>query len=190
MISIKKQNGAALIVSLIFLVIMTLFAITSLRNSTLDERSAAAYQFKTDTTQAAELAIGEVLRNYVNDKNSGNQNHIFKQAWDAAQEIQYPHGSLQTTPIWPRVDSLVSGVLPKNAKALYQSSIDFDRYMSRKGDDTASKSMLYDVSGSGGLSTGSTTKNGPNAQPKTALAKRYEGISLPSANIRGLSVFK
>ena len=190
MVSVQNQKGAALIIALIFLVVMTLFAVTSLRNSTLDERSAASYQFKTDTVQAAELAITEVLRQYTADKNSGNQDHVFKQAWDAGQEIQYPHGSINTTPVWPRLDSLVSSALPKNARALFQGSVDFERFMSRKGDDTTSKSMLYDVTGSGGLSRKTTTENGPNQEPDMAFAKRYEGISLPSANIRGLSVFK
>jgi type IV pilus assembly protein PilX len=53
----SQQRGFVLIVSLIFLIIMTWLVITSIRRSTLDEKSAANMQSQNVAFQSAERAL-------------------------------------------------------------------------------------------------------------------------------------
>ncbi|MCL5043567.1 MAG: PilX N-terminal domain-containing pilus assembly protein [Gammaproteobacteria bacterium] len=52
-----RQRGAALAVSLIFLLLMTLAAVTAVQGSASQERMAANIQFKNDSFQAAEAGL-------------------------------------------------------------------------------------------------------------------------------------
>ena len=138
----SKQNGVALIIVLIFLAIMMLLAVTSLRTSTLDERLAANYQFSTVTDQAAELAVSEVLRHYQKDVDTGNMQHIFRKVWDSAQRKQYfPGYSYQ------KLTSLI-GTVADNSNAAYRAEVLWksDKYP-RAGDATNIHSMLFYLEG-------------------------------------------
>lgn len=57
MIRIKKQNGLALIVSLIMLLLMTLLAVSSMRTTILEEKMAGNYKDRNTAFQAAEAGI-------------------------------------------------------------------------------------------------------------------------------------
>lgn len=54
---IKKQTGAALIVSLVILVIMTLLGLSSIRTSSLEEKMATNLRDQELAFQAAEIAL-------------------------------------------------------------------------------------------------------------------------------------
>jgi len=58
-----RENGAALIVALVLLVVVTLLGVTGLRNVTLEEKMAAATYDRSLAFQAAEVALreGEVV---------------------------------------------------------------------------------------------------------------------------------
>ena len=58
-----RQQGIALFVSLMFMVILTIIGVASVRTSTLDLRLAQNFQFRTIAFQFAETAIVRVMGN-------------------------------------------------------------------------------------------------------------------------------
>lgn len=169
----NKQRGAVLVTALIFLVMMTIFAVTALRSSTLEERAAANYQFRTVADQTAETAIGTVLSKYTEEQSSGVENHIFKQAFDASDhKLFYPNSSGATQSL----DALLGGNsgLHQNADSDYRSLIEMEeeKYQ-RAGDDSNHRSMLFSIEGEGDL--GDTG----------AKSKHRELVSIPLANVNG-----
>jgi len=61
MTSIQRQNGIALAVSLIFLLILTILSVSAMQNSTLETKIAVNHQHKQMSFQAAESALARVL---------------------------------------------------------------------------------------------------------------------------------
>ncbi|MEX2576133.1 MAG: PilX N-terminal domain-containing pilus assembly protein [Halofilum sp. (in: g-proteobacteria)] len=57
----RQEAGAAMITSLILLLVMTMLAVTTMRNATLEERMATNAALKYRTFQAAESAVAEAL---------------------------------------------------------------------------------------------------------------------------------
>lgn len=57
--SLKRnaQDGMALIVSLVFLLLLTLVGISSMQNATLQEKMAGSVKFRNESFQAAEAAL-------------------------------------------------------------------------------------------------------------------------------------
>lgn len=53
----STQGGMALIVSLVFLLLMTLIGISSMQNATLQEKMAGSVKFRNESFQAAEAAL-------------------------------------------------------------------------------------------------------------------------------------
>jgi type IV pilus assembly protein PilX len=53
----STQDGMALIVSLVFLLLMTLIGISSMQNATLQEKMAGSVKFRNESFQAAEAAL-------------------------------------------------------------------------------------------------------------------------------------
>jgi type IV pilus assembly protein PilX len=53
----STQGGMALIVSLVFLLLMTLIGISSMQNATLQEKMAGSVKFRNESFQAAEAAM-------------------------------------------------------------------------------------------------------------------------------------
>ncbi|RTZ58275.1 MAG: hypothetical protein DSZ33_06175 [Gammaproteobacteria bacterium] len=160
----SNQKGAALIITLIFLAIMMLFAVTALRTSTLDERLAANYQFSTVTDQGAEFAVTEVLRDYQKDVATNFPDHIFKQVWDElAREKFFPSSSFSN------MYSTVTSMEKDNSKADYRAQVIWKsaRYQ-RPGDDLRLHSMLFYIDG-----------QSQYADKVGANAKHRVGISVP-----------
>ncbi len=62
-INVRGQQGATLIVALVFLLAMSLIALTSLNTATLEEKMAANLQSNITVFQAAESAAENVLAN-------------------------------------------------------------------------------------------------------------------------------
>lgn len=56
------QQGSALIVSLVFLLLLTLVSVAGIRSSTSQERMAGNLKLKTDSLQAAESALRDIQR--------------------------------------------------------------------------------------------------------------------------------
>lgn len=52
-----KQQGMALLISLVFLLLLTLIGVSSLRNATLQEKMAASLVLRNQSFQAAEAAL-------------------------------------------------------------------------------------------------------------------------------------
>jgi len=79
MTSINKQNGAALFVSLILLIVLTVIGLSSMQRSNMQERMAANTHVSNMAFNSAESAIG----GFVLDANTGNRldpMHILSQA--------------------------------------------------------------------------------------------------------------
>lgn len=59
--SAKRQSGAALIMSLVILLVLTILAITAMRTASLEERMAGNIQEATNAFQAAESGLNKGL---------------------------------------------------------------------------------------------------------------------------------
>lgn len=168
--SASNQKGAVLAITLIFLAVMMMFAVTALRTTTLDERLAANYQFSTVTDQGSEFAVTEVLRDYQKDVDAKNPEHIFKQVWDDATRKKYfPDSNFR------KIKSEVANLQAANSNADYRSEVIFKSSLyQRPGDDLRFHSMLFYVEGESKYDD----KVGANA-------KHRVGISVPRSNIKG-----
>lgn len=86
------QNGAALIISLIFLLLMTLIGVTSMQTTTLEERMAGNTRDRTLALQAAEAGLrqGETWLGSLANRNTADNgvNLANPAAWDGGT----PHG--------------------------------------------------------------------------------------------------
>ncbi len=58
--SIYRQNGVALIISLLLLTVITLLSLTAMRSSTIDTKIASNHQFRQLAFQAAENAFAKL----------------------------------------------------------------------------------------------------------------------------------
>ncbi|HEB63262.1 MAG TPA: hypothetical protein ENJ07_02140 [Gammaproteobacteria bacterium] len=86
--SIQKQQGIALIASLLMLLVMTLIGLTALERTTIEEKMAANSQQKAITFQAAETAIQQFISTssdavYTNSINSVDTTIAYHQEGDA-----------------------------------------------------------------------------------------------------------
>ena len=72
--NIKQQSGAALIVSLILLIVLTVLSIAAMQGTTMQERMAGNYRDTNQAFQAAEAALrageSELLADVVGPFNS------------------------------------------------------------------------------------------------------------------------
>lgn len=75
--TLERQQGAALITGLIFLVVLTMMGITAARMSTLEERMAGNLRDRALAMQAAELALRDAERDILNSgRISGISNFV------------------------------------------------------------------------------------------------------------------
>lgn len=167
----NRQKGAVLATALLFLVVMTVFAVSAWQVTTSNERQAANFQHRTVTQQTAEVAISDVIRVYAGEVAAGTENHLLKKTYDATgKQLNYPLSPEKLT----TVDGVVS--LPGNTNAEYQSVISYESgTYQRRGDDTNLPTLLFLVQGKGDL-----THTG-------AHSEHNEGISIPKANITGFT---
>lgn len=98
------QRGAALIVSLILLLVMTLLGITAMNSSILQNFMSASYQEQTVRLAGAEnfLLTGEfdvqdLVANGVVDRDTGNDAYYFN--LDTDPTLEFPAATAATT--WP-----------------------------------------------------------------------------------------
>lgn len=88
-LSARRQSGAALIVSLILLLIMTLIGVTAMRGTILEERMAGGMQDQNRAFQAAEAALrvgedelqGAVVPTFNNSNGRYAYNHPSRPDW-------------------------------------------------------------------------------------------------------------
>lgn len=70
-VSLKKQQGVVLIIGLIFLVLLTLMAVTALNLGKADFMATANMQMRKESVRAAEQVIDEVIANTSIDLTAG-----------------------------------------------------------------------------------------------------------------------
>ncbi|MBL1143145.1 MAG: hypothetical protein HND53_14075 [Proteobacteria bacterium] len=90
--SINNQRGAALLFALIFLVILTMLALSSMNTNILDEKMASNSQEKNRAFQAAETALTVALLNndaYKVPNFSGNVDDIGDYDADTTYTLQF-----------------------------------------------------------------------------------------------------
>lgn len=103
MISLKNQKGFVLVVSLIFLVIMTILAITSIQRTILDEKVSGNLRSQSLALQAAETALRYCQKNLEATGPGGNlplepgTTHTL----DGIKIIGYPDDTESTSAIPP-----------------------------------------------------------------------------------------
>jgi type IV pilus assembly protein PilX len=134
----EKQRGAVLVTSLVFLVILTLLAVTSMSTSTLEERMSASSQEINRAFQAAETGVELAM----NDEEAFNTNHRFE--FDGTANDTY--------------DKTESNIGQYNAETEY-NAVYVQKTRPPRGSRWDSGFSLYhfDVSGSGRTATGAST---------------------------------
>jgi type IV pilus assembly protein PilX len=86
----RRQNGAALVVGLILLMILTLLAISGMNGATLELQMAGNAQFSENAFQAAETGIEEAMREArLNGVNTANIDPEVTEAVGDSQTDQY-----------------------------------------------------------------------------------------------------
>ncbi len=97
---LKNQKGFVLAVSMIFLIVMTVLAITAIRRTTLDEKVAGNLRVQNVAFQAAEKALRYCES--ILDLRAGNNNMCNKKTvgLSAAQALIMRYGS-DDTPLYP-----------------------------------------------------------------------------------------
>lgn len=68
----RRQQGAALVVSLIILTVITLLSLSAMRNTNLDTKIAANHQHKQISFEAAESALGKLTAPTPENSDGGN----------------------------------------------------------------------------------------------------------------------
>ena len=72
----KRQQGSVLLISLVFLVILTLAATTSMRTSTMEMRMAGNEEIRVSTLEMAQSIVDEVVGNPDNVIVSGDVGYV------------------------------------------------------------------------------------------------------------------
>ena len=92
----NTQKGAALITSLIFMVVLTLLALSSMNTSILDENMAANAQEKNRAFQAAETALAVALENANSFNTLGSGKTPIEDVGDYNAEAEYTSSFLNS----------------------------------------------------------------------------------------------
>ncbi|WP_373185382.1 PilX N-terminal domain-containing pilus assembly protein [Halopseudomonas sp.] len=125
----SQQQGSALIVSLVFLLLLTLVSVAGIRSSTGQERMAANVKLKSDSLQAAESALRIIQQQLAQAANSnkplptpckGIDCNTSDAAFDldttgapGAGWVQIPASAMtNNTQVWYRITSLGETLAP------------------------------------------------------------------------------
>jgi type IV pilus assembly protein PilX len=87
----RRQRGAALVIGLILLLVLTILAVSGVMSSTLELRMVGNQQQQERAFQAAEFAIEEALDN-ANMSTSGKQTRTRTEVPDSNDEYEYELG--------------------------------------------------------------------------------------------------
>jgi Tfp pilus assembly protein PilX len=93
----KRQNGSALIISLLILLVLTIIGVTALNSSVMEEKMASNFQTGHIAYQAAESSVNRTFVTIANDYN------LVQQAMDA-DNLARANG---TDPVWPTTSEYV-----------------------------------------------------------------------------------
>ncbi|VAW79504.1 hypothetical protein MNBD_GAMMA15-1214 [hydrothermal vent metagenome] len=139
-ISDKKQSGAALVVSLLILLVMTLLGVSSLQTSTMEEKMAGNTRERQQAFEAAEAAIIgaelfvknniAVTSNFDTDGSDGLYDNVLQERWK--------------TVAWSATDSLVYSGYTSDYSAASQP-----RYIIEHYGTTTSSGNQYNLSNYG-----------------------------------------
>jgi len=95
--SIHQQNGAALLVALSFLVVITLISLTAMRSTTTELRLANNNEERVAAEQMAQSAIDSVVSNPDNFVVTGTENQTQTPALDSNDISEFAHASVTLT---------------------------------------------------------------------------------------------
>jgi len=108
--SLRKQNGAVLIISLVLLLVMTLLGLTSMQSTSLEERMAGNERHANVAFQAAEAALRgaeDWLDALANSPNTSTDGSTGIWALDAPEAI--PSSPSASDPWWREWDDSANG---------------------------------------------------------------------------------
>lgn len=132
-----RQRGAALIISLIFLMIITILSVSAMRTTNLDTQIAVNHQFKELSFQAAESALAQVttpdppdvlIPNSVEGQSAFNDNYFIspgtatQPALTGDLTLTYLYGLKEDEPADPETGKIgfnVSGYSPNSGFNTY-----------------------------------------------------------------------
>ena len=118
-IGYRYHQGAALVFAMIFMVVLTLIGLTSMRTATLEERMASNQQDYYRAFDAAELALrtaeSDITSGYTDETAIGFSNTTYADSFSSSGAGRYNGHSLSsriwTTIGWSNTDSIqVSGI--------------------------------------------------------------------------------
>lgn len=106
--TLERQQGAALITGLIFLIVLTMMGITAARMSTLEERMAGNLRDRALAMQAAELALRDAERDILN---SGRISGISNFVPACTNGLCYNGSGGFAAPVWTCTVNVNTGVV-------------------------------------------------------------------------------
>lgn len=95
-LSLTKQSGAALVIGLIFILIMTIIGVAAMQNTTFQERMAGGFQDRELAFQAAETSLraGEIWLRDEDNATIAEEDHTVRilqpQGWDGSSPVTDP----------------------------------------------------------------------------------------------------
>ncbi len=105
----SRQQGAVLVVSLVFLTVLTILGVTALNTSALQNIMASNFQFQIDAMQNAEVSVGTGEDVAFNIVDTGGASALGFEVFDSASNEYHLAGTIDTTnPDWA-----ASGYSPK-----------------------------------------------------------------------------
>lgn len=117
----SKQQGALLVTSLVFLVIMTLIGVTAMRTAVLDEKMAANFRCSKIAFEAAEAALLNAERDVI----SSFELNSLRERFDGVRATSGHQGLYTLLQDEPAINALfsVANWTTSNASATYSSNI-------------------------------------------------------------------
>lgn len=117
----SNQQGALLVTSLVFLVIMTLIGVTAMRTAVLDEKMAANFRCSKIAFEAAEASLLNAERDMI----GGLELNLLRERFDGVRSTSGHEGRYTLLQDEPAVSSLfgLSSWTTSNASATYSSNI-------------------------------------------------------------------
>ena len=83
-----RQNGSALVIGLLILLVLTIIGTTALNDSMLEEKMAGNFQREVVAFQAAETSMNQIFYRAAQDKNPDGENeNITLEAINAGKEV-------------------------------------------------------------------------------------------------------
>ena len=148
-----KQQGSALVISLLILLVLTIIGVTALNSTVMEEKMASNFQTGNTAYQAAESAVNQTFANIANSFN-------LVQAAITANNLAQTSGS---PPVWPVIPQTVLSASTSGADPNAHDQSTLDATVSYKGTahcngfSTKFIGYVVEVAGQGAVSNVSRT---------------------------------